>query len=1303
MHVLVKDNLTGVTRTIFTATTISTVADLMSAFELNGFDATFSNGRITLFTEEDLTLQNGTSNAVSQLGFTTATESVTYFQNSTSSTFNNLATHKLTGTTTLGVFTTNAADRVIELTIDGEKVSKTFSASNTVNDVITYLNSQGVVASINNGTFSASSSLHEVSIGGNLGNMLIGSDPTITNPTATESWSGTIGDSVNGVTINGDTKLVDLGVEEGSLKIYDNGEYIDKAINISENTTINDLIASLQSYGFNASLTGGKLNISISDDKYLINESSNLVTKLGLTKSNGYNTVFTSSTSSTLTYDKTYTRTGTTTLADMEFAEGAELRLSVDGTLHSLAFSGNETINDVIRTLDVYGIDATISNGTFAATSTEHVFTLGGDLGNVLLGATPTTNNFDTVVDYTGQLNDSVNAVAINNDTKLVDIGVTTGGLKIYDNGTWINTAVSIDENTTVSDLITALSGYGVTAYLDSGKLVITSDSDKYVADEASNLVSKLGLTTRDQAKVNVYDQTNSKTLTVITTFTTDASTSLRDLGFKSGSSLRVEIGGVMQTVGFTAEETVQDIIDSLASYGIEAKIENGVFTAVNENQTFRLTGTLAEKLNGAAPTYLTTEKVISYQTDEVLTDVTYTANGNTKLTDLGASTGYINVLRDGEIITTVAVEDNTTISQFLSALSAYGVAGNVDANGKISIESIGDITLSDGTSNLVSHFGLDDNIYSCSYEGTTMVVEENVNLATEETLVSYFDNGTQKAEGSLYFSLYDQDGNITNSVVNIAADDTIADVVNKLQNIGLSVEFKDGVLSYHNGLGAVEITGGTSALVNNLQLADAALETWYQNPDEIELVSDEIRYLSIVNYADNHTTMQTLGVVSGELSIGVNGAISTVVVDENDTIQNVISRISTATGGSVTASLTSDGRFKLEAASGIELIVGTSTDTTNLATIFNLSQDGSNVILGGTSLYKASANSKIVESGIFRLGNVTEGTFTIGNAEFTITSDTTIASLINEINRNEAANASAYWDNINGKMVLTSNSLGASYVNVQGGTSNITEIFGLTTKDAGVERLATYNQKLGDNAILTINGTRIVATSNTITSDVSRIEGLTVNLKDVTAGEYVTITVERDTQGIIDAVQESLDHYNTLIAELTNVLSVSGSLHGDVALNGIKNQITSILTSRGTNGTAMFRNLAAVGISTEAANNSLTSDIYSLYLDPERFAKALDESENDVKLLLIGTVDNPGIFTRVETILENALATAGYFTTKNSALNRDIANFDKKIAKANSQAESYKAILERKFNNMELLYSQMQSSYSNLLSGMVA
>ena len=660
--------------------------------------------------------------------------------------------------------------------------------------------------------------------------------------------------------------------------------------------------------------------------------------------------------------------------------------------------------------------------------------------------------------------------------------------------------------------------------------------------------------------------------------------------------------------------------------------------------------------------------------------------------------------MKDGSVLASVSIDQNLTLSQLFRALSPYGIAASVSSDGKISIESIGDVYISDGTSNFVSKLNLDDTSRSCTYYGTTVYLKDNVNIADEDTLLSYFAPSITPDDGGyIALKLDNPDGSSQNIFITLTSEDTISSLIQKLNDNGIAASFKNGTISLHNGLGSVSIVNASQDLFNSLNLKNANLETWMQSKDEITYLAEEIHYLSIANYADSSTKLETLGITDGTFSLGINGDMKHINVSSTDTLQNLFSRISSASNGSVTASVTSDGKIKLSAADGVELIAGTSTDSSNLVTIFNLVSDGSNTILGGTSQYKVSSNSKLTDSGLFRLGNITEGTFTIGNAVFTITSDTTINSLIGEINRSEDANASAYWDNINGKMVITSSSTGASYVNIQSGTSNIAEVFGLVVNDNSVERLATYNQELGDNAIITVNGTRIVSTSNTITPDISRIQGLTLNIKDVTEGEYVTISVERDTQSIIDAVQDTLDAYNTLIAQLSSALSITGNLHGDTALTGLKNQITSIFTSKAQNGTKFFRNLAAVGITTEAPSSAMPADIYSLYLDTEKFEKALEESEDDVKLLLVGTPDDPGILTRVENIISDMLESYGYFASKDRSLARQIDNIDKKILKAQNQADRYKATLERKFQNMELLYSSMQSAYSHLFSSGVA
>ncbi len=1122
---------------------------------------------------------------------------------------------------------------------------------------------------------------------------------TLVTVTTTHTTTDTYAYSSNTRTYNITTTDIDPGSTQlSSMGISGNVTVTNAGTNATFGTsgkTVNDLLAWLTTNGVETSFENGRFVMSADSDIQVSNDS------MGISSNVVRETLTRNTTSSVLNNTQVHTVTAATTLgAFTDNASERTLEMVINGETVSKAFAATDTVQTVIDFLAAQGITASMTSGTFKASSTYQEFSVGGELGFFLLGNNPSITTSSRNTEWTGRINDYEKAATIDENTKIETLGVTLGSIKIYDNGTWINSAITLDENSTIGDFLNALAGYGFDATLAGGKITITADSDKYIANETSDFVTKFGLTNRTQTSVNLYDQTNSAELIMTSTHPIEGSTTLKDLGFDSGASLRLEINGVMQTLGFTADETVQDVLDSISTWGIDVELDGNVLKASSETQTFKMLGTLAEKLCGTAPTYVTTEKVLGYQGAEQNSDNTYVADETTKLTDLGISTGYFNVFKDDQMFSTIAIREDTTVGQLFSALAAFGITSNIDANGVLSIESIGNITLKDGTSDLVSVLGLTDNIKKCTYTGTTMVLEDNANNSSLDTLLSYYDTVDKFAEGSIYFDLTDQDGNVTQAVVNLEDTDTIGDLIRKLEEVGISASFENNKISYHYGLGTATITGGSSSFVDTMGFAAADLEQWMQSVDTIDYDQEEIRYLSVCNYADNSTTLETLGVTDGEFAIGVNGSLKAVSVNATDTLGNVIAKISTATGGAVTAEITADGRFVMKAADGVELIVSTSTDTTNLATIFNLVQDGSNVVEGKTSLYKASSNSKLTQGGVFRNGNVTTGTFSIGNATFTITGDTTIASLISDINHSEEANANAYWDNINGKMIITSSSLGASYVNIAAGSSNFTEVFGLTVNDGGVEKLTTYNQKLGDNAILTINDTRIVATSNTITSDISRIEGLTVNIKNVTPGEYVTITVERDTQSIIDAVQETLDSYNALVAEVNSTLAIGGELHNDIALKQLKNQISLLMTSGSNIAGNQFRNLSAIGISTENASSAMTSDIYSLYLNADKLENSLNISEEDVKELLVGTEANPGVLTKVENIIEQMLSTTGYFASTTKSLNRQIANWDKKIERAQSRADQYKAILERKFQSMEQLYSNMQTSYKGLFAG---
>lgn len=204
-----------------------------------------------------------------------------------------------------------------------------------------------------------------------------------------------------------------------------------------------------------------------------------------------------------------------------------------------------------------------------------------------------------------------------------------------------------------------------------------------------------------------------------------------------------------------------------------------------------------------------------------------------------------------------------------------------------------------------------------------------------------------------------------------------------------------------------------------------------------------EEKTLSVANYAGYDTKMGLLNISDGTLSIYKNGEKATIQIKKDETFGDLRSRISAAFSD---VDLTfEDGYLKIFSKNPDDSIeVGATTDTSNFAAITGISSDGKTVS-SARELYCVNSDSVIMNSGLFRRGDVTEGTFIVGDATFSISNTTTLAGLISQINSNDAANATAYWDSIDGKLVIKSRTTGSALINIEAGTSNFTDIMGYT------------------------------------------------------------------------------------------------------------------------------------------------------------------------------------------------------------------------------------------------------------------
>lgn len=454
---------------------------------------------------------------------------------------------------------------------------------------------------------------------------------------------------------------------------------------------------------------------------------------------------------------------------------------------------------------------------------------------------------------------------------------------------------------------------------------------------------------------------------------------------------------------------------------------------------------------------------------------------------------------------------------------------------------------------------------------------------------------------------------------------------------------------------------------------------------------------------ADDSTKLSNLGVSEGSFTAYVNGQKHTVNIEKEHTVGDLKAQMA-AFG--VKTEVDEKGVLKFSAQNeGDTINIGATTDKTNLASLIGLARQEDGTYASTNSLYKATIASKLTDENSGFSEQIKAGTFTIGAATFTIDEKTTLSSLISQINSNDEAQAYAYWDDATGKLSITSTKEGASYINIEAGTSNFTDVMGLTESEWDAEgnvvssKMFTDAQELGQNAIFSVNGTTMTSTSNTVTSDISRIEGVTLTLNRANTEEdgNTTLKITQDTSGLKDAVNEFITAYNDAIAKVDEVTANGADLHGESTLTSLRNTIRRYANgSNGTNG-GVYKLLSEIGISTAAADsNNLSADTNALKLDEEKFLKALEENPDSVKAILAG---ENGVLNMMENAVEQSMkASVGYFDVKNSSLDSDIKKMEDKIKKKNTSIETYQKQLENKFQKMEQMIASMQQNYSSFL-----
>ena len=1149
------------------------------------------------------------------------------------------------------------------------------------------------------------------------------------------------------------TALSTFGITGGNILITQQGVNYTVNIDTTKVKTVGDFLNLLSQYGFNSDIdAAGRISISgIGESKLsTIAGGSNILDKFGLTN---WTLGEITQTSDHLGDYQTIVEKPTleTKLNELTNTSGTSLGISSgniyvykDGTRHLVNINNDDTLQTLSAKLSQYGITMTLaSDGKiyFDGDNNSYMTTQGLSSGSSnILQKLGVDGNWSTRYDSTSnnlKYNVDTNN-RISGDTKLSELqdsagnnlGITEGAFYVYNKG--VRTTETITADMTVNDLMATLARNGLVADIsEDGSISIGAHHNSYLATSAiaganSNIVSTLF---SEWNFVNIYTSNNLQ-IPEDKIVAVDRDTKLKDINegtYKSGI-ITVVKDGIQTNITLTDEDTIGTLMDTLSLYGFESVInEKGQLILKNTGNSLlqNYSGTDAsnalELLGIDLNNWIQTNTYEGKPLDVIKTStIDAAATRDTELSLLGVTTGEYFIYNNG-VKYTAYVSTGETLGSFLDTLKSFGIETSLVTNGDKSVLTIigsGDsyITKSTSTtdsSNVVEKlFGNTNHYSSYKYTGLeqTSEIVTTFSSATEETLLSYFNkpwgSDTLKAEGTLSVNV-----NGENAKIEITADETFGSLLDKFKALGLEATLSsDGQIMIQSGYNTFTINtdGTTSSLLATIGL------TYKQDLGGFAASSDttkatttliEEKTFSVANHAAMDTKLGLLNISDGTLSVYKNGQKATLQVKKDETFGDLRARLAAAFAD---VDIDFEGGYLkfFSKTEGDSIEVGATTDTSNISAICGLTNDGNGAVKSARELFCVNSDSIITKSGLFRKGDVTEGSFIIGNATFSIASNTSMANLIAQINSSDEANATAYWDSIDGKLVIKSRTTGSALINIEAGTSNFTDIMGFTSTERNANgsvdttKMNISAQYIGNNAKFSINGTSYTSNSNNITSDISRIKGLTINLKGLTEGSAVTLTVERDKETLANAVSEVVDSYNELMKNVDEAIAKDGKLHNQSVLKILRNQIRNLMTSSDA-GTTVFRNLDSIGICVEAAkaNNISTAGITTLMFDKDKFIKAFEADEDALKALLIGSKSNTGVLTKIEDLVESALkSVTGYFDSADNSYQKQVNKIENKIERQKKALDRYRAQLEAKFSSMDILIANMQQQYASFL-----
>lgn len=446
-------------------------------------------------------------------------------------------------------------------------------------------------------------------------------------------------------------------------------------------------------------------------------------------------------------------------------------------------------------------------------------------------------------------------------------------------------------------------------------------------------------------------------------------------------------------------------------------------------------------------------------------------------------------------------------------------------------------------------------------------------------------------------------------------------------------------------------------------------------------------------------TLPTTTAITAGTFT--VNGAKVTIAT--TDTLGDVFDKISTATGGAVTAAYdpASDGITLTASDGATPIVLGAANDTSNFLAVTRLQSSGSASVSSTASLGRTVTTTTLANAGLASsISAVTDGdgsgSFTINGVQIDYNANTdSLSTLIKRINASGAGVTAAY-DSTNDSIVFTNNSTGSLGITLGDDTGGLLSALGLTTA-------AGATTQLGDNAVFSINGGQtITSTSNTLTASDHGITGLSISLAATGSG---TLTIGADTETMSSAINSFISAYNAVQSYIDTVTatSVSGTsvttstLSKNREVQSWASQLRSTVFSSISGLDDAVSSLSSIGIDFTGTSSQLS------ITDSTKLNAALRDNPDGVAAFF--STSSTGFAAKLDSLLNNYIGTTGsggQIKDQTDALTKANTRIDEQIATLEKRIEAQRARMEATFIAMESSiskYNQMQTLLEDTFS----